>query len=408
MRRRAAWARCSLAEPASPARIPACRCPSGARRVVVTSAIRSRALHRLSLPPNPFRSTPASASPARSTASAFTAISDEWLLDKQAAVLTGSGFADRPRHAAGRARRAHRGGRRSPRRLRAVAASVESSRRSRPRRGPPTPRAMAASSYAAYRAREWRAYTAARRRRHAHASTSTAPAPAQAVQARLPAHRHGEGARQRRDAHRRDRARRLRHRALHRRRHHRCLRALGSRPSTPPRPTPLADSFDAGQRSNPQLWQVTDPGVAHRRSAPAGSTLTGGNGFDGQTTLAASDQIEIGGIAGARGGERPAGRAVATASSAASTPEPSSGANCFAGWNVRQSGGNTVLTPLLNGAETGSKLHIAAGAHLYAAHSVTCCRDPARPPDLLRPRRRRGRGLRRWRHRLRAHRLSSS
>ena len=52
---------------------------------------------------------------------------------------------------------------------------------------------------------------------------------------------------------------------------------------------------------------------------------------------------------------------------------PVSRANCFAGYNVRQSGGATVITPFVNGAEVGTTYTLLSG-HIYTlrirCHSV--------------------------------------
>ena len=45
-------------------------------------------------------------------------------------------------------------------------------------------------------------------------------------------------------------------------------------------------------------------------------------------------------------------------------------ANCFAGYNVRQSGGSTVLTPMVNGAEVGTTYTVLDGHQIYVADSV--------------------------------------
>ena len=55
----------------------------------------------------------------------------------------------------------------------------------------------------------------------------------------------------------------------------------------------LTDSFDESAIDT-QIWQVTDPG-SHLGLSAAGLTMTGGNGFDGQTTLTAIDAVELGG-----------------------------------------------------------------------------------------------------------------
>ena len=54
----------------------------------------------------------------------------------------------------------------------------------------------------------------------------------------------------------------------------------------------LSDSFNQGV-FNSQVWQVADPG-SHLGLSAAGLTMTGGNGLDGQTTLTAIDAIRDG------------------------------------------------------------------------------------------------------------------
>lgn len=117
------------------------------------------------------------------------------------------------------------------------------------------------------------------------------------------------------------------------------------------KPALLADSFDESS-INAQLWNLTDPG-SRISLGPNGLVLGGGNGFDGQTTLAAIDQVELGGTV-----------VLEAANIQFTAPSdgvllglcsgPVSRTNCFAGYNVRQSGGNTLLTPFLNGTETGT------------------------------------------------------
>ena len=61
----------------------------------------------------------------------------------------------------------------------------------------------------------------------------------------------------------------------------------------------LTDSFDKGAFDH-RIWTVNDSG-SHLGLSGAGLTMTGGNGFDGQTTLTAIDAVETGWIAGDRG-----------------------------------------------------------------------------------------------------------
>jgi hypothetical protein len=126
---------------------------------------------------------------------------------------------------------------------------------------------------------------------------------------------------------------------------------------------------------NRQLWQLTDPGSAISLT-DAGLTVAGGNGLDGQTTLAAWDSTEIGG-------------SLVLTLDAVSFGPGSAGivggfyngdlvqANCFAGWNLRPSSGNTIATPMIDGVEAGSSLTLVAG-HTYTLRLRLHC------PELLR------------------------
>ena len=131
------------------------------------------------------------------------------------------------------------------------------------------------------------------------------------------------------------------------------------------------DSFPAGI-FNPAVWTVTDPG-AHLGFGAAGLLLNGGNGFDSQTTLTAIDAIEMGGtlvieagsvqLSGASDGMLCGLYQGAVAR-----------ANCFAGYNIRQSNGSTVVTPFLNGVEVGTSLAIQTG-HRYTLRIRLHCAE---------------------------------
>jgi hypothetical protein len=136
---------------------------------------------------------------------------------------------------------------------------------------------------------------------------------------------------------------------------------LSDEPFRTPTPTLLTDSFTAPS-INPQLWNLTDPG-SHLTLGANGLTLTGGTGADGQTTLTAIDQVELG------------GSLLLTAANVQLTAPsdgvllglysgPTTRADCFAGYNVRQSAGNTLLTPFINGIETGTSYTVLSG-HIY-------------------------------------------
>jgi hypothetical protein len=136
---------------------------------------------------------------------------------------------------------------------------------------------------------------------------------------------------------------------------------LSEEPFRATRPTLLTDDFSQ-PGFNPQIWNVTDPG-SHLSLGANGLTLGGGNGADGQTALAAIDQLELGGTLVLK-----AANVQLTAPSDGVLLGiyfgPTSRANCFAGYNVRQSGGATLLTPLVNGTETGTRYTLLNG-HAY-------------------------------------------
>jgi len=126
-------------------------------------------------------------------------------------------------------------------------------------------------------------------------------------------------------------------------------------------PALVSDSFDQ-PALNTQIWNVTDPG-SHLSLGGAGLTLSGGTGSDGQTALTAIDQIEMGGSlvieAGSIQFTSPSDGVLCGLYTG-----PTQRANCFAGYNVRQSGGATVITPFVNGAEIGTTYTLVTG-HIY-------------------------------------------
>ncbi len=136
----------------------------------------------------------------------------------------------------------------------------------------------------------------------------------------------------------------------------------------------LLDNFDAGV-FNPAVWTVTDSG-AHLGFGGGGLALTGGNGFDGQTTLAAIDAVELGGTLLLEAGD------VVLASGSDGVlcglySGSVSRANCFAGLNVRQSGGATLVTPFMNGAEVGTSW-TALDGHRYTFRVRLHCAEMQR------------------------------
>ena len=139
------------------------------------------------------------------------------------------------------------------------------------------------------------------------------------------------------------------------------LFTLSNAPFPVSKPTLLTESFNQST-FNTQTWNVTDPG-SHLSLGGAGLVLSGGNGFDGQTTLVAIDQVEMGGSLVIEAGNvqltSPSDGVLCGLYSG-----PIQRANCFAGYNIRQSAGATVLTPFVNGAEVGTTYTLLSG-HTY-------------------------------------------
>jgi hypothetical protein len=136
---------------------------------------------------------------------------------------------------------------------------------------------------------------------------------------------------------------------------------LGQQPFHASNPTLLADSFSEATL-NPQRWLLSDSG-AHIAPGSGGLALTGGAGSDGQTTLTARTSVELGGT-------------VILEADSVQLTAPSDGvltglysggalrSNCIVGWNIAQTGGNTVLQPLVSGIATGTS-YVLASAHSY-------------------------------------------
>jgi hypothetical protein len=123
----------------------------------------------------------------------------------------------------------------------------------------------------------------------------------------------------------------------------------------------ISESFDEGV-FNSRVWNVTDPGSQLGFGA-LGLAMSGGTGLDGQTTLTAIDAVEMGGTLVVE-----AGGLVLDSGSDGVVCGLYSGvtsrANCFAGYNVRQSGGTTLVVPFVNGVEVGTAFTALAG-HAY-------------------------------------------
>jgi hypothetical protein len=136
----------------------------------------------------------------------------------------------------------------------------------------------------------------------------------------------------------------------------------------------LTDSFNQSTLDK-QIWQITDPG-SHLGLSAAGLTMTGGNGFDGQTTLTAIDAVELGGTLVIEAGSLQLGGANAGIVCGLYSGAIQS-ANCFVGYNARQSGGATVVTPFVNGAEVGTVFTLLGG-HIYTLRIRLHCVESQR------------------------------
>ncbi len=138
--------------------------------------------------------------------------------------------------------------------------------------------------------------------------------------------------------------------------------------------TLLFDSFNESGFDISQ-WVVSDSG-SHLSLTSAGLTMNGGNGSDGETTVAALDVVEMGGAIVAQLGGVLFGAASdgMLAGFYQGTPVL---ANCFAGFRVRQSSGTTVLVPVVNGAEVGTVFTPVAG-HSYTLRLRLHCVETQR------------------------------
>lgn len=136
----------------------------------------------------------------------------------------------------------------------------------------------------------------------------------------------------------------------------------------------LSDSFNQGT-FNTRVWQLIDPG-AHLGFGAGGLAMTGGNGFDGQTTLTAIDEVEMGGSLVIEAGNLQLGGG-STGVVCGLYTGATLAANCLAGYNVRQSGGATVAVPLVNGAEAGTVFTLLNG-HTYTLRIRLHCVEAQR------------------------------
>jgi len=147
---------------------------------------------------------------------------------------------------------------------------------------------------------------------------------------------------------------------------------------TPFRPkgagTPLLDDSFNQQLLNTRVWQAVDPGSY--LGFGSGLSMTGGNGLDGQTTLTAISPVEMGGTLVLEAGNLQLG-AGSTGILCGLYTGAVAVANCFAGYNVRQSGGATVVVPLVKGAEVGTVYTLQSG-HIYTLRIRLHCVETQR------------------------------
>jgi hypothetical protein len=110
---------------------------------------------------------------------------------------------------------------------------------------------------------------------------------------------------------------------------------------------------------NSLLWQLQDPG-GHVSITSNGLTCVGGNGLDGQTTLCANGNLELGGsiVIETSGLILSAG---STGIFSGIYSSDINAGNCIAGFQVSQVNGNTVISPLIEGLAAGSSFSPVAG-----------------------------------------------
>ena len=135
------------------------------------------------------------------------------------------------------------------------------------------------------------------------------------------------------------------------------------------RATLLDDSF-TGADFDSTLWALSDAG-SHLAVGAGGLLMTGGNGFDGQTSLTALALVELGGTLELTLDDvllNPGSDGVLGGLYTGITAR----VHCLAGFNVRQSNGNTLVTPMLAGVETGASLTVLQG-HAYTLRLRVHC-----------------------------------
>ena len=136
----------------------------------------------------------------------------------------------------------------------------------------------------------------------------------------------------------------------------------------------LNDTFGEAEL-DAELWNTDDPGGALSLTG-RGLTLNGGDGQDGGTTLTAVAPLELAGtILFEMGGVQLSGACNGVLGGLYSGPV--SRQSCVAGFDVRQVNGTTVATPLVSGADVGTGLTLLSG-HTYTLRMRLHCREAQR------------------------------
>jgi hypothetical protein len=117
-----------------------------------------------------------------------------------------------------------------------------------------------------------------------------------------------------------------------------------------------------GTSLNGQVWQWQDSGGRLSITA-GGATCTGGSGRDGETTLSAIQELELGGSIVLEAGGVQIGAGSAGLVLGLYEGEVLLG-NCLAAFQVSQSAGATQLSAIVNGGAAGSSFQPVAG-HIY-------------------------------------------
>ncbi len=136
----------------------------------------------------------------------------------------------------------------------------------------------------------------------------------------------------------------------------------------------LSDSFDASQ-FRAQVWTLVDTGQ-HIGFGSGGLLLSGGNGFDGQTTMVAANKIEMAGTLVAELSEVSLqagsdGVLLGMYSNLVTIP------NCVAGFRVKGTAGATTIVALVNGVESGTAFTFDS-THLYTLRLRLHCAEMQR------------------------------